>query len=183
MYQAKKRIEDILLELLLKKDFHEIEIIEIQKKTRVSLKKFFQLFKTKEEIMISFFKRIDQILEKKIKKINLGNNIKDNLFEICMTRLDLLDPYKKNLHNFYLSFQKKPNLFIKLYKSFFISMENNLRLSQINLEPIKKNLKVFMFSILYLSIIYEWLKENSNNNEKVMATLDYRLSLIENILI
>ena len=183
MYQLKKKIEDIFLKLLLTKDFHEIEIIEIQKKTRISSKKFFQLFKTKEEIMISFFKRIDQILERKVKKINLGNNIKDNLFEICMTRLDLLYPYKKNLHNFYLSFQKKPNLFIKLYKSFFKSMENNLRLSRINLKPIKKNLKIFIFSFLYLSIIYEWFKENSNDNEKVMAILDQRLSLIENILI
>jgi len=36
---------------------------------------------------------------------------------------------------------------------------------------------------LYLSIIYEWFKESSNNNEKIMATLDQRLSLIENILI
>ena len=100
-----------------------------------------------------------------------------------MTRIDLLHPYKKNLHKFYLSFQKKPNLFIKLYKSFFKSMENNLKLSRINLEPIKKNLKIFIFSFLYLSIIYEWFKENSNNNEKIMATLDQRLSLIENILI
>jgi len=56
-------------------------------------------------------------------------------------------------------------------------------LSKINLDPIKKNLKVLMFSCLYLSIIYEWLKESSSNNEKVMATLDQRLSLIENILI
>ena len=62
-------------------------------------------------------------------------------------------------------------------------MENNLKLSRVNLEPIKKNLKIFIFSFLYLSIIYEWLKESSNNNEKVMASLDKRLSLIENILI
>ena len=183
MQKIKKKIEDIFLKLLLKQDFHEIEISEIQKKTRISSKKFFQLFKTKEDIIISFFKRIDQNLEKKIKKLDLGNNVKDNLFEIFMTRIDLLHPYKKNLHNFYLSFQKRPNLFIKLYKSFFKSMENNLKLSRINLEPVKKNLKVFIFSFLYLSIIYEWFKENSSNNEKVMASLDKRLTLIENILI
>ena len=51
MYQLKKKVEDIFLKFLLKKDFHEIEIIEIQKKSRISTKKFFQLFKTKEEIM------------------------------------------------------------------------------------------------------------------------------------
>ena len=68
MQKLKKRIEDIFLKLLLKKDFHEIEITEIQKKTEISSKKFFQLFKTKEDIIVSFFKRIDQNLEKKIKK-------------------------------------------------------------------------------------------------------------------
>ncbi len=183
MQKLQKKVEDVFLKLLLKKSFHEIEITEIQKKTRISSKNFSQLFATKEEIMISFFKRIDKKVEKKIKKKGLGNNFKDNLFEIFMTRIDLLHPYKKNLHNFYLSFQKEPNLFIKLYKSFFKSMENNLKLSRVNLEPIKKNLKIFIFSFLYLSIIYEWLKESSNNNEKVMASLDKRLSLIENILI
>ena len=183
MQKLKKKIEDIFLKLLLKQDFNEIEISEIQKKTKIPSKKFFQLFKTKEDIIISFFKRIDQNLEKKIKKLGLGNNVKDNLFEICMTRIDLLYPYKKNLYNFYLSFQKEPNLFIKLYESFFKSMENNLKLSRINLEPIKKKLKIFIFSFLYLSIIYEWFKESSNNNEKIMASLDKRLSLIENILI
>ena len=183
MHQIKKKIEDSLLNLLLKKEFDEIEISEIQKKTKISSKKFFNLFNTKEEIMISFFCRIDKDLERKIKRIKLGNNIKDNLLEIFMTRLDLLLPYKKNLFNFYATFKKKPNLLTKLYKSFFISMENNLKLSKINLDPVKKNIKVSLFSFLYLSIIYEWIKDDSDNNEKIMATLDNRLSLIENFLI
>ena len=68
MHQLKKRIEDTLLKLLLKKDFHEIQITDIRRKTRIPSKKFFTMFKTKEEIMISFFKRIDLNLEKKIKK-------------------------------------------------------------------------------------------------------------------
>ena len=46
MQKLKKKIEDIFLKLLLKQDFHEIEISEIQKKTRISSKKFFQLFKS-----------------------------------------------------------------------------------------------------------------------------------------
>ena len=54
MYQLKKKIEDIFLKLLLKKDFHEIEIVEIQKKSQISSKKFFLLFKTKRHFAISF---------------------------------------------------------------------------------------------------------------------------------
>ena len=71
MHQLKKKIEDTLLKFLLKKDFNEIQIIEIRKKARIPSKKFFKVFKTKEEIMISFFKRIDLALEVKIKKKNL----------------------------------------------------------------------------------------------------------------
>ena len=182
MIREKKKVEDALLNLLLARDFNKIKIIDVQKKSGISAKKFFSLFKTKEEIMISFFKRIDKLLEKKIKKINFSSNLKDNLFETCMARLDLLFPYKKNLENFYLSFQKHPNLFIKLYRSFFESMEVNLKLSKIYLEPIKKNIKILIFSLLYLSIIYEWMKQETDNNDKIMAVLDNRLSLIENYL-
>ena len=155
MHQLKKKIEDTLLKLLLKKDFHEIQIVEIRKKTRISSKKFFAIFKTKEEIIISFFNRIDSALELKIKKKKFGNNIKDNLFEICMTKLDLLYPYKKNLHNFYLSFKKKPDLFLKLYKSFFKSMERNLKLNMRAAQRIqlhyylKTTMRVIRISQLY----------------------------------
>ena len=37
-------------------------------------------------------------MEKKIKKLFLGKNIKDNLFEVCMTRFEILDPYKRSIN-------------------------------------------------------------------------------------
>ena len=182
MYQIKKKIEDVFLNILLKKDFQNVEITEIQKKARISSKKFYLLFRTKEEILFSFFQRIDDILEKKIKKNNFGNNLKDNLFEVCMTRLDILYPYKKNLQKLYTYLKKEPRIFLKLYESFFKSMENNLKLSGINLEPVKKNFKVLTFSFLYLSILNDWFKEKTSSNEKLMSKLDERLSLIQNLL-
>jgi len=98
-------------------------------------------------------------------------------------RLDLLQPFKKNLKSFYLSFQKKPDIFIKLYKSFFKSMELVLILSKIKMEPIKKNIKILLFSSLYLSVLYEWTKNENKDNEKIMAILDQRLALIEKAII
>ena len=43
MQKLKKRIEDIFLKLLLKKDFHEIKITEIQKKNKNFFKKIFPI--------------------------------------------------------------------------------------------------------------------------------------------
>lgn len=182
MNKIKIKIENTLLVILLKKDFNKINFEEIQKKSRITSKTFYKIFNSKEEIIESFFERIDELLKKKIEKKKLGLNIKDNLFEICMTRLDLFNPYKKNLKNFYFAFQNKPDLFLKFYNSFFNSMKINLELSKININSSKKNLKVFLFSFFYLSIIYEWLRDNSKNNEKIMSILDNRLGMIEKIL-
>ena len=61
-------------------------------------------------------------------------------------------------------------------------MKINLELSKININTSKKNLKVFLFSFFYLSILYEWFKDDSVNNEKIMSVLDNRLGMIEKII-
>ena len=62
-----KKIENALLKILLTKDFNEIQIIDIARISKISSKKILNIFKSKEEIMISFFNRFDNDLEKKIK--------------------------------------------------------------------------------------------------------------------
>ena len=56
-------------------------------------------------------------------------------------------------------------------------------LSKIKMEPIKKNIKILLFSSLYLSVLYEWTKNENKDNEKIMAILDQRLALIEKAII
>ena len=51
------------------------------------------------------------------------------------------------------------------------------------MEPIKKNIKILLFSSLYLSVLYEWTKNENKDNEKIMAILDQRLALIEKAII
>ena len=43
MQKLKKKVEDTFLKLLLKKDFHEIKINEIQKKNKNFFKKIFSI--------------------------------------------------------------------------------------------------------------------------------------------
>ena len=71
-----------------KKQLNEIDLEEIFENTKIKNKQLSNLYKNKELILKDFFKRIDSILEKKIKKTDLGVNIKDNLFEIIMIRFE-----------------------------------------------------------------------------------------------
>ena len=183
MKSKKYKIQESLMSILDKKQLNEIDLEEIFENTKIKNKQLSNLYKNKELILKDFFQRIDSILEKKIKKTDLGVNIKDNLFEIIMIRFDILYPYKKSIKNLYLSIKNKPKIFFELQESFFETMNNMLLLSNIQTDPIKGHLKLIFFSIVYLSILKEWFADNTKNNEKTMATLDKRLSLIENLII
>ena len=100
-----------------------------------------------------------------------------------MTRFEILDQYKASINNIYSSLKTQPNLAINLYESFFKTMKLILNLSLINTNPIKAHIKLIIFSLVYLSILNEWFKDFSFNNEKTMAILDTRLSLIESFII
>ena len=176
-------IQDSFMNILLHKKFKDVEIYEIIKKAKIKSKEFNIFYQNKEQIVISFFTRIDLMMEKKIRKLSLGKNIKDNLFEVCMTRFEILDQYKASINNIYSSLKTQPNLAINLYESFFKTMKLILNLSLINTKPIKGHIKLIIFSLVYLSILNEWFKDFSFNNEKTMAILDTRLSLIESFII
>ena len=165
-------IQDSFMNILLHKKFKDVEIYEIIKKAKIKSKEFNFFYQNKEQIVISFFTRIDLMME-----------IKDNLFEVCMTRFEILDQYKASINNIYSSLKTQPNLAINLYESFFKTMKLILKLSLINTKPIKGHIKLIIFSLVYLSILNEWIKDFSFNNEKTMAILDTRLSLIESFII
>ena len=107
-----KKIENALLKILLTKDFNEIQIIDIARISKISSKKILNIFKSKEEIMISFFNRIDNDLEKKIKKLNLGNNAKDNLFEYDEIRFT--STFQKKFKKFLFIVPKKARHIYKI---------------------------------------------------------------------
>ena len=58
-----------------------------------------------------------------------------------------------------------------------------LKLSYVNIKPINGHINLIVFSLIYLSIQHQWFEDFSINNEKTMAVLDKRLSMIENLLI
>lgn len=183
MQKEKKKIQDSLMKILLSKELKDIKMSEILSHAKLKSKKVQYLYESKEEIIICFFKRIDLTMKKKVQKIKLSRNIKDNLFEICMTRLDILNMHKNSINNIYSSLKFEPKLALYFYKSFLKSMNLMLELSLVKLDKIKGNTKLLVFSSVYLSILNEWFNDVSYGNEKTMAVLDQRLTLIENIII
>ena len=66
MNKEKKIIEESLMRVLLRKKFKDIAIDEVLRSSKIKSEKFYSLFQNKEQILVSFFNRIDLIMKKKI---------------------------------------------------------------------------------------------------------------------
>ena len=72
MLKDKINIQDSLMTILLNKEYKNIQMNEILKKSKLKSKKSFLYYKNKEEILIDFFERIDLIMKKKLINIKMS---------------------------------------------------------------------------------------------------------------
>lgn len=108
-------------------------------------------------------------------KDRLGGHWRDNLFEILMTRLEIAKQHKKTFAAIPAVLGQTPQAVPKFTKLFLKTMHNILVLAEAPAAPPQ----VAAFSILYVSIIDVFLKDDSKDLAKTMAALDKRLGLFE----
>jgi hypothetical protein len=105
----------------------------------------------------------------------LGDNWRDNLFEIVMTRLDLAAPHKKQLAALKDKFREDPKAVPTFARTYYGTMKRILILADAPSLPHH----VAAFSVLYATIIDTFLKDDTRDHAKVMAALDKRLGYFE----
>ncbi|MFH1158016.1 MAG: hypothetical protein V1721_03920 [Pseudomonadota bacterium] len=129
----------------------------------------------------ALLKRVLETLEKETAcdvKDRLGNDWRDNLFEILMTRIDLAAPHKKAYASLPAAFRREPRALLEFAKLFFETMDKTLTLAGLpagGLYPAH----VAAFSVLSLSLVGAFLRDDAKDRSKIMATLDRRLGLFE----
>lgn len=108
---------------------------------------------------------------------SLGDNWRENLFEILMTRLELAAPHKKTYAAIPREISQDPREAPKFARLFFKTMRNMLVLAKAPASPVH----IAAFSILYASVINTFLKDTTKDRAKTMAAVDQRLGLFEQI--
>ena len=108
-------------------------------------------------------------------KERLGDQWRDNLFEILMTRLDLVSPDKKVYASIPSALRKEPKEIPKFAKLFFKTMHNLLKLAKAPAQPHH----TAAFSVLYATVVDTFLKDDTRDHAKTMAAIDKRLGLFE----
>ena len=165
------------LKLLKKKSWSEIRFEEII----INSKKHKKTIKTKNDLLSNINRYVDYLLKKETSFIEKSST-KDMLFEVIMSRFDVLQKYRDSFLTLFDSYKLKPQKSIILIPSFLESMFLTASLANIEIKGIKGSLTIKGIFIIYIATYLEWMNDTSKSLEKTMTTLDQYLNKASKIL-
>jgi len=181
IFSTKILIAISALKLLEKKSWSKISIKEIFKKSKINQLEAYSIIKEKKEVLLLINNYFDQETIRLTQKIENSNN-KDKIFEIIMTRFEILNNYRNAVIKLFKYIIKKPDLILyilpHLIKSLIIVIESTENSS----DGIRGNLKVEGLMIIYLLVFMVWIKDDTQELEKTMAALDNHLNCAEDFV-
>lgn len=145
------------------------------KKTKIN-----DLFKKKSHVLNKFSEMIDQEVLNSVQLNELNeNDVKDNLFELIMTRFEKLNPYKDTLKIILKDIKTDPESLRTLYKKIFNSLDFYMELSNAKNFYFFDLIKSNIFFLIYSLVFRIWLEDNSKDMNSTMKELDKLLSTAE----
>lgn len=109
---------------------------------------------------------------------HLGDDPKDNLIEILMTRFDLAARHRAAYAAIPAYFRQQPKQARHFVRLFFKTIKNILSSAGYPATP----LHVVAFGAVYASIVDVWIKDDSRDGAKTLAALDKRIDMFEKAL-
>src|SRR5262245_7174825 len=172
----KGRIIASAMTLAAEKPWKDITLLDIAEATGVRLVDVKGVFASKAEIVTAFAREVDdEVLRRAPAKPQAAGGHRDALFEIVMTRFDVLAPYKKALR----SIIKTPSLDVGLVRGFFDSQRWMLEAAGVSTDGISGAVRVKGLAAVYGSVFRTWLDDDDPGHARTMAALDRRLRRAE----
>ena len=168
------KLAETTLLILEKRSWHSIKIDEVYNKININKKNLQNKVDNKRDLLRNIIHYFDFKLRSTADLIDQSTR-KDMIFEIIMMRFDILQIHRKPIIKIFEFFKKKPQELVFLLPSLIESMISMAGLAKISIVGIKGNLKVKGLLVIYFSSFLVWSKDNSENLEKTMTSLDNHL--------
>lgn len=153
------------------KSWSDVTLREIADGAGVQLSDFRNEFAGKTEIIAALLRAVDDEVLKKSAKSAEGEEKRDHLFDIIMTRFDVLAPYKAALKSIYAA---GPADF-SLAGPYLSSQHWMLQAAGIGTDGASGAIRVSGLAIAYASVFRTWLADDDPGLAPTMAALDRRL--------
>lgn len=170
-FTAKGRILAAALECAAGKGWADLTLLDIAEAAKLPLADLRNEFSSKVEILAALLRAVDDEVLKRAPKPAEGQAARDVLFDIVMTRFDVLGPYKGALKSIHASGTAD----FALAGPFLSSMHWMLQAAGIGTDGAAGGLRVTGLGAVYASVFRTWLEDDDPGHARTMAALDRRL--------
>jgi ubiquinone biosynthesis protein COQ9 len=170
-YTREGRILAAALECAAKKSWAEVSLLDIAEGANLPLSELRGAFTTKSDIIAALLRAVDDEVLKRAAKRSEGQEKRDLLFDIMMTRFDVLGPHKAALKSIHASGPAD----LALAGPFLSSQHWMLQAAGIATDGPTGALRVAGLGLTYASVFRVWLQDDDPGLAKTMAALDRRL--------
>ena len=170
-YTRKGRILAAALGCATNKSWAEVTLLDIAEGASLPLPELRAEFATKSEIIAALLRAVDDEALKRAAKRGEGQEKRDVLFDILMTRFDVLAPHKGALKSIHASGAAD----FALAGPYLSSQHWMLQAAGIGTDGPTGALRVAGLGLAYASVFRVWLEDDDPGLAKTMAALDRRL--------
>jgi AcrR family transcriptional regulator len=175
-----ERITDAFLALLAEKPFSDIGLGEIAAGAGLSLGELRTAFDGKIAILAAFTRRIDRAVLDAASAPSPEETARDRLFDLIMTRLDVLAPYRKAIGHVADSARRDPGLALCLNRMALDSARFMLAAADVSTGGVRGAARAQGFVVMLARILPVWHADEDPDLSRTMAAVDRALERTEN---
>lgn len=174
---------DTAMTLAAERGWAGLSLAEIAAEAKLPLSKVYPVFDSKQAILAAFARRIDaEVLAEELNAEEMEEPARDRLFDVMMRRFDALLPYREALANILHDSLRRPLQGLAGTPQLARSMRWMLEAAGLSGEGLRGALRVKGLSAIYLATLRVWLRDDTADLSKTMASLDAQLRRVEGLL-
>jgi ubiquinone biosynthesis protein COQ9 len=170
------------MELAQERDWGDITLSDIAERAGLDLADLRREFACKSDILRAFQAEVDAEVLAKAKQASPDQSPRDRLFDIVMTRFDIMGPYKPALKRIACYMRCSPGEASLLACSTLVSQYWMLAGAGAKMGGAGAAMRVTGLTAIYGKVFKVWLDDTSPSLDRTMAALDRRLSNGERML-
>jgi AcrR family transcriptional regulator len=179
--EVSDRILTAALDLAAGVGWRSLSLAEIADDAGVSLAEAYAAYPTKASILAGFISRIDRkvlsggVAEKE-------DSVRDRLFEVLMRRFDALTPHKDAVAGILRDLPSDPAAILATAPQLANGMAWMVEAAGLSSSGLRGAIRVKGVTLIYLNTLRVWLRDDSADMARTMASLDQSLRRAEKLI-
>jgi len=179
---ARGKIIDAALKLAAERGWSGLSLDEIAATAGLNLAEFRREFHAKAQILSAFTRAVDDAVLARIGRPDAGAVPRDRLFDVLMTRFEVMAPYRQALRRILSDLRYRPGESLVQFGAAGRSLYWMLAAAGIDAEGPRGAFRLPGLMGIYARVFDIWLEDDDPGMARTMAALDNRLRRAERMV-